>query len=279
MNSNNSKLLPTSTKVINKQIFPRLSIVFIVLIILQSFLVPLIALISGVDYSKYITYSYFYIISSYTIIVLCIIIFGNALEVFQDHFSLGIVVLTCFLRADLGGDKELLYRAILIFLGLVLFSYAITSRKSLKIPSLKSIFIGLVWSVSTTLVLSLLRLQLDPKISVLPSNLVSYIFDAFLYQLSFVTVIEEAYFRGILFNLLVINNFKESSALIIQGVLFCGIHYMKIADPILFFILLPLFTLSVTVIIKKYKMLYLPIMVHTFNNVFGALLVAFVRHS
>jgi membrane protease YdiL (CAAX protease family) len=95
-----------------------------------------------------------------------------------------------------------------------------------------------------------------------------------MYQLSFVTVIEEALFRGLLFGLLLMNGYKENTALFIQSVLFCGIHYLKLNDPILFFILLPLFTLSVSLIVKKYKMLYLSIMVHTFNNVFGGLIVA-----
>lgn len=266
------------SEIINKQKYHKLSIVFIVVVILQSYLVPLITLASGADYGKYVNYLYIHIISSYTIIVLCLIVFGNELEVFQDYFSLGIIALTCFLRASLGGDNEPLYRGILMFLGLIIFFYIIINRKSLKIPTLKSVFIGLFLSVGITIVLSLIRLLLDPKISTLPSNLVSYIFDAFLYHLSFVTI-EEAYFRGILFSFLAINNFKESSALILQGALFIGVHYMKINDPILFFILLPLFTLTVTLIIKKYKMLYLSIMVHTVNNVFGALLIALVRHS
>jgi Type II CAAX prenyl endopeptidase Rce1-like len=276
MNSNTPMPLGTSTK--SRNTYPRLSLVFIALIILQSFLVPLITLASGEDYSKYVTYQYFYVVSSYTIIVLSIIIFGNELEVFRDYFSLGTIIFTCFVRASLGGINESFYHGVLVVLGLILFFYTVINWKSIKVPSLKSVFIGLCWSVGITIILSLIRLGLDPTISILPSNLVSYIFGMLIYHLSFVTVIEEAYFRGILFSLLVANNVKENSAFLVQGILFFGIHYMKIADPILFFVLLPLFTLSVTLIIKKYKMLYLSIMMHTVNNVFGALLVALIRH-
>lgn len=278
MNSNNSNILVTVSAP-KRQIHPKLGVAIIILIILQSYLVPLISLVSGTQYSRYISYSYLYVISSYTIIVLSIIIFGNELKVFQDYFSLGIIVLTCFIRSGLGGEEELLYKGILMFLGLLLVLYIIINRRSFEAPSIRSIVIGLFLSIGITTVLSSIRLLLDPVISILPSDLVSYIIGMSIYQLSFVTVIEEACFRGILFGLLIKYNFNENSALFVQGVLFWGIHYMKVGDPILFFILLPLFTIFVSLIIKRYKMLFLSIMAHTVNNVFGALLVAIVRHA
>jgi hypothetical protein len=273
MKSNNLKLSQTiqSTQKHSKS---KTGIALIVLIILQSYLVPLIAIASGTDYNKYINYSYLYVISSYTTIVLSIIIFHDkGLDVFQDHFSLWIIVLTCFFRAGLGGDNEIIYKGMLIFLGLVLSNYIIANRKSIKIPSLKSVFIGLLWSIGTVITVALLRIILSPNHGTLPSNLPAYIINLSVYELSFATVIEEAYFRGLLFGLLVMNGYKENTALLVQGVLFWGIHYMRIADPIYLFILLPLFTLSVTLITKKYKMLYLSITMHTLNNVFAGILV------
>ena len=48
-------------------------------------------------------------------------------------------------------------------------------------------------------------------------------------------MIEEAYFRGLLYGFLVMNGVKENSALWIQAILFCLNHYLDIMqNPILF---------------------------------------------
>jgi membrane protease YdiL (CAAX protease family) len=253
----------------------KIGMLIIVLIILQSYLVPLISIASGTDYSKYTNYLYFHTLCSYTIIVLSIMIFHeNGLVVFQDHFSLWIIVLTCFFRASIGGDNEVIFKFFLVLLGLLLSHHIIRNRRSIKTPSLKSFIIGALWSVGTVVAAALLRVFLDPNHGTLPSNLPAYIINFSVFNLSFGTVIEEAYFRGLLFGFLVMNGYKENTALFLQAVLFWGIHYLKIADPILFFAVIPLLTLSLTLIIKKYKMLYLSIMLHTINNVFGGILVA-----
>ena len=255
---------------------PKIGIVFIVLIILQFYLLPLISIAAHGDVNKYSNYIYLHTIFSYTIIVLSIIIFhGNGLDVFQDHFSLWIIVLTCFVRTSLGGQNEIIYKGVLIFLGLVLSVFIIANRKSIKIPSLKSFFIGLLWSVGSVIVTALLVVLLNSNHGTLPSNLIAYIIYGSIYQLSFVTVIEESYFRGLLFGFLVMNGIKENRALFIQAIFFWGTHYyVDFANPILLFVVIPIFTLSQTLIIKKYKMLYLSIMTHTFVNVFEEILVA-----
>ncbi len=274
MDSNNVNLLRTTKSTI---IYPgsKIGIVFIILIIMQFYLLPLAGLASGTDYNKYTNYMYLYTISSYTMIVLGIMIFhANGMELFSDHFTLWIIVLTCFFRASLGGSNEVIYRGILIFLGLVLSNHIIMNRKGIKIPRLRSVFIGFLWSVGTIAVAVLLRVFLDSSHGTLPPNLAAYIINMTAFQLSFGTVIEEACFRGLLFGFLTMNGLKENTALFIQAILFWGIHYMKISDPILFFGVIPLLTLSITLIIKKYKMLYLSIIMHTLNNVFGGILVA-----
>ena len=87
-----------------------------------------------------------------------------------------------------------------------------------------------------------------------------------------------ACFRGLLYSFMVINDYKENTAFFVQALLFWGIHWPRIIDnPILFFIAIPLFTLSVTFIIKKYKMLYLSIMVHTLLNVFLTVLISVIN--
>jgi hypothetical protein len=261
-----------------KNLKPKLGIVFIFLITLQSYLIPLIPTVSGIDYNKYVNLSYLCAIVAYTIIVLSIIIFdSNDLEVFQDKFSLWIIALTCFFRVNLGGNNEIIYKGILFFLGMMLVGYIIINQKHIKTPSLKSFFVGSLGAIGIVVVGALIRiLLLAPNSShgILPSNLDTYIINVFVFQLSFVTVIEEAYFRGLIFGFLVMNGCKENTALFIQGVLFWGTHYMKMGDPALFFVILPVFTIYATLITKKYKMLYLTIIWHTLNNVFGGILIA-----
>ena len=160
-------------------------------------------------------------------------------------------------------------------LGLVLSGYIIANRKRIKIPGWKSILIGVSWSVGTLIVETILHVLESPSHATLPPNLTFIIFYKSIYQLSFTTVIEEAYFRGLLYGFLVMNGVKENSALWIQAILFCLNHYLDIMqNPILFiFGVVPILAISTTLIIKKYKMLYQSIMIHTLTNVFEPLLI------
>src|SRR5258706_13979628 len=107
------------TNNIQKTPNPKIGMIIIVLIVLLSFLLPLAGIASRGNYNRYVNYIYLYVISSYTIIVLSIIVFRTkGLDVFQDHFSLWIIVITCFFRASLGGNNEMIYKGVLIFLGL-----------------------------------------------------------------------------------------------------------------------------------------------------------------
>ena len=74
----------------------------------------------------------------------------------------------------------------------------------------------------------ILRILFQLNRGILPTDLTSYIINSSLFQLSFITVIEEAYFRGLLFGFLVMIGFKENVALIVQALLFLGVHYLKI---------------------------------------------------
>ena len=258
-----------------KQPSPRIGIMFIVLIILLAYSVPLVGFVSGSDYNKYIDLTYLYVVSSYIIIVLSIVVFHSSnLDIFQDHFSLWTIAFSCFLRASLGGEGELFYKGILAFLGVVLSSYIIVNRRRIKVPSLKSLLIGILWSLGTVSIIAILTAILVAKHGILPSNLLSYMINASVFQLSFVTVIEESCFRGLLFSFMVMNGLKENSALMLQAILFWGAHYMKMNNPVLFFVASPILILSITLVIKKYRMLYLAIIMHTLQNVFGPVLVA-----
>ena len=279
MNDKNLNFLQTVKKYSN----PRIGIVCILLIVVQFGLLPLISseLRSGSDYNLYADYSYFYVMSSYTLIVLGIVIFqAHGLELFSDHISLWVIVLSCFFRVSLGGDHALIYRIYLAFLGAVLSVYIITNRKTIKSPTLKSVFIGLLWSVSTVALIALIQALLDSGFSKsLPPNLSTIITDMFIFQISFVSVIEEACFRGLIVGFMLMNGYKENTAFSFQAILFWIGHYMAISNPVLFFVAIPLLTLSTTLIMKKYKMIFLPIMTHTLVNVFTSIVVIVLQQS
>ena len=265
------------TNDIKKHSTPKIGIAFILVIIMQYFVVPFFVYSAFVvDNNLSQKYTYFHTIISYTIIILSIIIFGDrGLDVFQDYFSLGIIALSCFLRASLGGSDEIIYKSILAFLGVLLTIYMIHHRQSIKLPRLKSVFIGLLCSIITVLVLSSIHLLLVSNPGTIPpdSILMQYIANMSIFHLSFITVIEEAYFRGLVVGFLVMDGYKEDFALFVQGILFWTIHYAKLNDPVLVFVLLPLFILVSALMIKKFRTLYTTIILHTLNNVFGGILV------
>ncbi len=271
MKSNNSNFL-NHTNNAKKHLNPKMGIVLIVLIILQFYLSLFIFSAMGMDYVNIL---YLQAIISYTMIVSSLIFFNpNALELFRDHFTLWTIVISCFLPIVFGGER-MIYKGILIILGVILATYIVLNRKSIKFPGLKSIFIGLGWSVIAVLIIAVIYALLDQTYTKpFPSNLSSIIVNAFINQLSFTSVPEEACFRGLIFSFMVMNGYKEDKAFVIQAILFWGIHFGAIiTNPTLFFIIIPLSTLFMTLIIKKYKMLYLSIIMHTFINVFTTVLV------
>jgi hypothetical protein len=135
-------------------------------------------------------------------------------------------------------------------------------------PNINTVIKGFLWSIGTLAIITIAQtLFAFRRITNLPSD---NILVELYYQISFITVIEEVCFRGLIVGFMVMNGFKEDTAFFVQAILFWGIHYMNIATiPITFFISLPLLTLSTTLIMRKYKTIFLPIMTHTLVNVFA----------
>ena len=195
--SNNDASLSQIAKDTKKNPSSKIGVVFIVLILLQYYLFPVLTPAWALDDAKLVNnIFYFHTIISYAIIVFSLIVFHEfELDMFRDYFSLGIIVVTCFLRAGLGGSDEAVFKALLILIGIILTNYIIVNRKSIKVPDVNSVFTGVLWSVGVTVVLSLLRVFLDPGHRTLPTNILAYIINMSVFQLSFVTIIEEAYFE------------------------------------------------------------------------------------
>jgi hypothetical protein len=150
----------------------------------------------------------------------------------------------------------------------------IKNRSSLKVPNRSTVIVGILWSVGTVIIIALAQMLLAlSKITDLPQNLINDTLNNFFYQISFIAVIEEVCFRGLIVGFMVMNGYKEDTAFFVQAILFWVMHYMYIASiPITFFISIPLLTLSTTLIMRKYKIIFLPIMTHTLANVFAYIL-------
>lgn len=249
---------------------------FVFLIVLYVYLIPITLGLLGVDKANF---RYFIAVSSFLLAVTSIIFLGpHQLETFRDHFSLWVIVFACFFLAIFAGDNKLIYKILFIILGVTLSIYTIINRKEIKIPDLNSFFIGLFSSIGAVAVIVLISTALAANFF---ANYPIYysvpvIVKVFLSEFSLVSVTEEVLFRGLIFNLLVMNGSKENKALFIQAILFWGIHYADITNPVQFFILIPLGTIFMTLIIKKYRMLYLSVMMHTFLNVFPTLIVQYL---
>lgn len=267
--NNNQNFLDTVKKYSN----PKIGFVFIFLIIFQFCLIPFVSPGIQGDYNRYADYMYLYAICSYTMIVLGIVIFqAHGLELLSDHFSLWLIIFTCFARTRLGGSHELSYSLYLGFLGLALSIYVIKNRRKFTMPDGNTVFVGFLWSVGTVLILAIEQAAFSSNNLTslsLPPNPINQILKLFLYNISFTTVIEEVCFRGLIVGYMIMNGYKEDTAFFVQAILYWGVHYITISYvPVWFFIGIPLLTLSTTLIMRKYKMIFLPIMVHTSVNVF-----------
>ena len=232
-------------------------------------------MIFGVLRIDYANYVFLNAIASYTLVVASIMIFSpSRLVTFRDHFSLWMVVFACLLSVISPGENTIIYTSVFTFLGLALSVYIIVNREGITTPSLKSFVVGVCWSIGAVVVLALASAFLGIKFSPIFSSAV--IINSFRFQLAFVSVAEEALFRGITLSLLLMNGSNENKALFVQAMLFWGMHYLDLSNPVLFFIIIPLGTLFMTLLIKQYKLLYLPVIMHTLLNVFVALLTMLI---
>jgi hypothetical protein len=254
----------------------RLKLLCVVLITLQFYLVPITSsIMSKSDFNSYATYMQFYATSSYTVIILGLIVLeANGIKLFHDYLTILMIALSCFLRGELSGEYNAIYHSYMNFLGITLLIYVFFFQRKITMPSLKSFVIAILWSVITVLVSALLYAIISPVHGSLPANLLDYIMNMLVFQFSFVAVIEEAVFRGLLFGFIVLSGFEENKALLVQAILFWGYHYMNVTNPLLFFLLVPLITISATLIVKKYNLLYMTMLMHLLVNVFARVLVA-----
>lgn len=251
----------------------QLALGLIALIIIESYLSPLIAVVSAGNPDRYTNLYYLHATVAFSLIVLGVVVFGNSgLQAFHDHFSAWTIVLSCYTTALLS-PAGILSQIVLLVLATVLAIYVLGNRQYFRLPTFRSLAEGLLWAASTVAGIAVLRALLDQRPGTLPVPLGRYLLYELVSETSLITVIEESYYRGLIYGLLLLLGWKQERALLVQAGLFFGSHYLLIAtDPVLFFVLIPVYTVVASITLRKYHMLYVPIMVHTANNVLGGIL-------
>jgi hypothetical protein len=211
---------------------------FVILIVLYAYLAPIIFELFGADEANY---RYLDAIGFYLLVVMCIFIFGsNQLETLRDKFSLGMIVLSCFLAVIDPRENNAIYRIMFIILGTTISIYLIISRKEIKTPSLKSFFVGLLLSIGAVVVLASISVWLGlPNIKSFYPSLLVIVASQFWSQLALISILEEVAFRGLIFSLLIMIGWNENNALFAQAVLFWGWHYVDIGTPKVFLLSCP----------------------------------------
>jgi hypothetical protein len=274
--------MKTSEKIsrsIKLDLDPKISILITCWIILQYFFFPAVFSLTNVAYTDFI---YLQSIGFYLLIALSVIFINHAaLDVFRDYATLLVIAISCFLPLVFAVKDSLVFRSILTLPGLILIFYILLHRKLIKFPAMKSFIMGLVLSAASVVAIALMYVVFDKTYNkTIPPNALITIFGEFVYQLPFVSVIEETLFRGLILSLLIASGYKEKTVLIFQALLFWGIHYNEIIiRPYVFFLVIPAVTFCLTFTIKKYKMLYLCIMIHTCVNLFAAPLAVIINQT
>jgi membrane protease YdiL (CAAX protease family) len=255
---------------------PTIGAVFFVFIILQFYFSWPILEALGMNHGDIL---YIETVASYVMITLSLFLFGTSqLKVFGDHFTLSTIVAGCFLSIFFNTDRTG-STLILVGLGILLISYMVRNRKIIKLPGVKYIFIAIGWSVLAVLLIAISYGLVDQTLTgPFPSNLSSIFLTTFFRDLIFTSIPEEASFRGLIFGFLVMNGYREDRAFLIQALLFWGMHLGSIlVAPALFVVVIPLSTIVLTLVIRKYRLLYMSIMVHAFINTFTTAIVVLIN--
>lgn len=248
--------------------------IFFVIFALQFYLVPLIV--------PFLREQYFNlnIAISYTVIVFfTMILCVQKNNLLLDSLTLWLVAISCLLSFFSIHEDGLPYKIYLGLLGSVFLIFIYINRKNHSMPSLSLIGVGIVWSLLTLILVSGLIYMFNGKQTSIPQGIFALILNTILFNLFFVTIIEELYFRGLFVTFAIANGYKEDSAYVIQAILFWLGHYFVITSyPLMFFVAIPILSISTTLIIKKYKTVSLSILVHTVVNVFSTLIVIIISN-
>ncbi len=218
------------------------------------------------------------LVSIFTLTLLIFLEFNNLDDFFIDQASLVIFIFFCFFRRRLGTEGEIYFISLIALFGFSILVFTIYKRAKTARPTIPLLLFSTLLAGITTILFTLTESirSLNWYAPYYFSNPIILIIRELVYQLSFVTIIEELLFRGFLVGYLIKFGWREQSAFIVQALLFWLVHYpyLILGNPITFFLSIPILTFSTSYIVKRHKQVFPSILIHTIVNVFVPILLS-----
>lgn len=158
-----------------------------------------------------------------------------------------------------------------IFVNIIRY-WSIIPKTNFKL-SLPGVFM-IGFGLSVIMLIESFQPDLYTRVDPLTFNPVLEIIRRTIYNLAAVSTVEEILFRGFLWGYLTQIGLSEKKAFWTQGVIFWLAHLSSsLATPLTFFITLPITTYVYSQIVRKTNQVFWSIVVHTFFNFIGPLLL------
>lgn len=204
----------------------------------------------------------------------------NIKEFHFDRTSLILIILFGIVRSRLDIQNEEYYRILLFLFTLVLLVICYRSWQNIPKTRFRWVWIGLLFCVLLVPITWAESLQPEKysSLNFPPGDLGLVFLRRVLYNLSFVVLLEEIVFRGVLWGYLRRFGWTENSAFWGQAILFWLLHFWQIVNPITFFITIPLGTLAYSILVRYSKQILPSIILHTILNTVGPFIVYFYLH-
>lgn len=199
----------------------------------------------------------------------------NLGEFHLDKTTLLLVAMSGFLRTNLGIPGERYYKGALFLLGLGVLLVLIKNRRNIKHASGRWVLISVLACLFIFPISYIESFQPErySDLNLNPDSLGLVIARRVLYNMSFGSLLEEIVYRGVLWGFLQRWGWRENKIFWTQAIGFWLMHFWQVTYPITFWVTLPLGILIYSLLTRYSKQVFPSIVVHTFLNAIGPILV------
>jgi membrane protease YdiL (CAAX protease family) len=214
---------------------------------------------------------YGYLACAYLFIAFCIWIEKEHLEIFHiDRVSLIVFIFSSnyFFRHQYNVPNEKLFLVIISFAGIL--AAIVLAKNWQRIPqtNFRWVIIGLLMTSIILIPANYIDYVANYTYSDTKFDLLQWTTTSIVYNLSFVSVLEEFLFRGFLWGYLRKMEWDERIIFFIQSILFWVMHISKIPSPLVLLVLLPTITLVYSMLAKYSRQVFPSMISHTVYNMF-----------
>ncbi len=246
--------------------YPKLGLSIVLVYILISQSLSVIAQIQNLQQQYLLLHSA--IISSVSILIAMLIFIErrNLERLRIDRISILIFILGTFPRIIFAEIKGFWFIMIIVSSGLLCMFVLFSNWQ--KIPKGNwrwagiGVFVGLIVAV-LNIIIVIISEHTTINNHFLTIRFVTVFAGQLIYFLSFTSPTEEILFRGFLWGYFVNFGWSERKACWIQAIIFIFYHWDKLFTPLVFFIGLPIFTLSVSKLRQGSKQVFPSLLAHT----------------